>query len=430
LSDARYDRFTSFADFGNTNFSDQSVAPPFRLSWVRRYEGTTKHFSVCGGGRMYTHTAEGMIFAVEQETGRLLWRRYFPGVHISYTSPVYYDGRLLVPQAGLDACRLRCFEAATGKLLWEAPFAGSPSWNRQQPPIVFKNLAFYAFGTGKYEGAAPPNERVSWLFGHQNVPGFPASHRPILRAYDLATGKEAWTRDFADYGCGGDEAGLCLMDGRLYYSAYFGRAPKLAGRGPGPNGITAAIEPETGKVIWLTAKYSIHGGCTISAKDGRLYLGGYNPLAGTEGRHVWCLRASDGTLMWQSEPLIEAIRVATIGPNAVFIHAQYQKGYLLDKDTGKILATTARHYKCSQFTWAGSCLLGPALDVLDLSDLQRVKLLSSGPRMDPSECTGAFISNGRIYYTGGGAGLQACTLCGDEAAKTTPILFRPGDSAR
>jgi outer membrane protein assembly factor BamB len=182
-------------------------------------------------------------------------------------------------------------------------------------------------------------------------------------------------------------------------------------------------------VAWLTTKYSIHGGCTISAKDGRLYLGGYNPLSGTQGRHVWCLRAADGTLVWQSEPLIEAIRVATIGPDAVFIHAQYQKGYLLDKDTGKIRATTARHYKCSQFSWSGSCMLGPAMDVFDLSDLQHVKLLTSGPRMDPSECTGAFVSNGRIYYTGGGAGLQACALCGDEAGKAPSYLFQTGGPA-
>ena len=87
---------------------------------------------------MYTHTAEGQIFAVEQQTGRLLWRVYYPGVHISYTSPLYHDGRLLVPQAGFERCRLRCLDAATGRLIWEAPFAGSPSWNRQMPPVVYQ----------------------------------------------------------------------------------------------------------------------------------------------------------------------------------------------------------------------------------------------------------------------------------------------------
>ena len=115
------DWFTSFGNWANTNTTRQAIRPPLKLRWIRRYEGTVKHFSVCGGGRMYTHTAEGQVFAVEQETGRLLWRRYFPGVHVSYTSPLYYQGRLLVPQAGIDSCRLRCLDAATGNAALGGP---------------------------------------------------------------------------------------------------------------------------------------------------------------------------------------------------------------------------------------------------------------------------------------------------------------------
>jgi outer membrane protein assembly factor BamB len=411
----RYDRFTSFRDWGNTNADDQPPRAPLKLQWIRRYEGTAKHFSVFGGGRMYTHTAEGQVFAVEQDTGRLLWRRYFPGVHISYTSPVYYRERLLVPQAGLEVCRLRCLDAATGDLVWEAPFSGSPSWNRQQPPVIHGNLAIYMFGTGRYGPEVPASEKVRWLFGHQNVPGFPASHHPLLRAYDLATGKEAWTRDFSAYGCGGDEAGACLMDGRLYYSAFFGHSARLRSGLPGPQGITAALEPETGKLLWLTTGYSVRGGSTISARDGRLYLGGYNAAPGTRNRYVWCLDARDGSLVWRSEPLLEAIHVATIGPRFIFIHAQYKNAYLLDKATGQILTTLGKDYKCSRFTLSDPWLLGPSIDVYDLSRPGDPRLLSTGPRLDPSECIGACVSNGRVFYTGHGGGLQA-SLAGGEAA--------------
>ena len=425
LTAAKYDRFTSFADFSNANASDQPIGPPLKMHWVRRYEGTGKHFSSFGGGRMYTHTAEGQVFAVEQETGRLLWRRYFPGVHICYTTPLYYKDRLLVPQAGLQQCCLRCLDAATGNLLWEAPFSGSPSWNRQLPPVVYKNLAIYMFSTGKYGPEVPAKEKVNWLFGHQNVPGFPKSHRPLLRAYDLDSGKEVWTTDFSQFGSGGDESGVCLMDGKLYYSCYFGREAKL-GDGPGPHGITACVDPDSGKILWQTTKYSIHGGCTISGKDGRLYLGGYNPLEGTDGRHVWCLDAKDGTLIWQSEPLKEAIQVATIGPKFIFVQAQYKNGYLLDKDTGKILSDKlTASYKCSRFTLAGSCLLGPAMDVIDLSEIGAIRLLSSGPRLDPSECIGACLSNGRIFYTGHGGGMQACQLYGAEANSSSIPWLTP-----
>ena len=74
--------FYELRRLGNTNAGQEQPKPPYKLHWIRRYEGTAKHASTFGGGRMYTHTAEGMIFAVEEETGRLLWWRHFPGVQI------------------------------------------------------------------------------------------------------------------------------------------------------------------------------------------------------------------------------------------------------------------------------------------------------------------------------------------------------------
>ena len=395
--DAANDWFTSFGNQANTNANPQGLGPPFRVKWIRRYKGTVKHFSVCGGGRLVTHTAEGQVFAVEQETGRLLWRRYWPGVHVSYTSPVIRDGRVLVPQAGLERCRLRCLDAATGRLLWEAPFSGSPSWNRQQPPVIHKGLAIYPFGTGRYTAR-------TWLFEHQSTFGFPADHKPLLRAYDLASGREVWTRDFSAFGSGGDDAGICLSDGTLYYSCYFG--------GKGPLGVTAAVEPETGRLLWTTTDYALHAGCTLSAEAGRLYLGGYNPVEGKVNR-VWCLDARDGSLLWKSDPVSRAIHVVTVGEDFLFTHAQYQHGYLLEKTTGKVRSTLVPGYRCTRFTLSAPYLVGPNLTLFDLS--AGGKPVHCGPAIDVLVCVGAFASNGRLYQTTNGAGLQACLVGGAEA---------------
>lgn len=418
--EAKDDWFTSFGNWANANNHPQDLQPPFALKWIRRFEGTIKQFSTCGGGRLYTHTAEGQVFAVEQETGRLLWRRYWPGVHVSYTSPLYYQERLLIPQAGLEECHLRCLDAATGELVWEAPFAGSPSWNRQQPPVVHDGLAFYMFGTGKYT-AGGGQGRPGWLFEHQDVRRFPPDHKPLVKAWDLKSGQEVWTRDFSEFGSGGDESGLCLMNDALYYSCFFGY---LAGEGDPakPTGLTAALEPRTGRTLWLTTNYSVHGGCTISGRDGRLYVGGYNrPRADTEDRYVWCLDARDGSLIWQSDPLSMAIQVVTLGREFLFAHVQYKHSYLLAPDTGDILCTYTNNYKCTRFTLSEPYLLGSNLDVRDLSNNDRV--ISTGPALDPSECVGAIPSNGRLFYTGQGGGLQCCLVDRDEA-KATPILWR------
>jgi len=410
FTDSKYDWFTSFGNWSNTNSAvEQGLRPPFRINWIRRYQGTVKDFSTCGGGRLYTHTAEGQIFAVEQETGRLLWRRYFPGVHISYTSPLYYQGRLLVPQAGFTKCRLRCLDAATGRLLWAAPFSGSPSWNRQQPPVVYQGLACYAFSTGKY-AARSAGDRMQWLFGHGER-SFPPNQRPLVRAYRLATGRVAWTVDLSKYGSGGDDGGLCLMDGTLYYSCYFGGSARRAATGS--PGVTAAIEPRTGRLLWATDKYAVCGGCTISGKDGRLYLGGYAPMPGRRDRRVRCLDARDGALIWESEPVVQAIHVVTIGPKFLIVVGQQQDAYLIDKATGKIVTKLTKFYRCTRHTFCNPYLLGVNMDIFDTAT---GKLIWSGPSVDPNACVGSIVSNGRIFHMTQGSGLQLSLVYGPEAA--------------
>jgi outer membrane protein assembly factor BamB len=408
------ERFTSFGQFDNANASNDGLKPPFRLKWVRRFEGTVKHLSTFGGGRQYTHTAEGQIFAVEEETGRLLWRVFYPGVHLSYTSALYHHERLLVPQAGPDSCRLRCLDAATGKLLWEAPFEGTPGWTRESPPVVHGALAFYTFATGKRSVAAGQN----WLPGH-GPRSFPSSQRPMLRAYEVETGKTAWERDFSELGSGGDESGICLMDGKLYYSCFFGTSPERDGK-PSAQGITAALEPSSGKVIWQTTDYSVRGGVAPSARDGRLYVSGQSAVGAGGGRHVWCLDARDGSLVWKSDPLLGVLQVTTVGSGFLFVHAQYQEGYLLDKATGRVLTVIKHPYKCTRFTLSEPYLLGPNLDVLDLADPKNPRLVATGPRLDPTECVASVVSNGRLFYTALAGGLQVSEVFGREAELFVP----------
>ncbi len=441
LADAKYDWYTNYGDFGGTNANDQGLKPPLRMRWARRLEGTVKHAPVCGGGRLYTHTAEGQIIAVEQDTGRLLWRRYHPDVYLSFTSPLYYRGKLLVPQAGMKQSRLRCLDAATGEFQWEAPFSGSPSWSRQFPPLVHDNLAIYASGAGRYaaqgtekpfifkgdpEPAADGGEVMSWIYSNDN-PYYPKDHRPFIWAWDLDTGKLVWQQDFSEYGRGGNDCGICLLDGKLYYSTFFGYDADQRKRRGLPvenNGLTARLDPLTGQVEWLTTKYYVTAKCTLSARDGRLYIGGYNPAdLSTKDRFVWCLDVASGELVWKSEPVTSALNVVTVGEEFIFSNALRGRGNVFDRDTGKLVGSVGHNYACCRFTMSGQYILGANMDMIDLA--RDGSLVSTGPAVDSRECLGAVVSNGRIFYTSQASGFVVSQTYGEESQRLPPVWHRP-----
>lgn len=437
---SQFDWYSNYGDYQCSNANDQGLRPPLRMRWARRLEGTVKHEPVCGGGRLYTHTAEGQIIAVEQDTGRLLWRRYWPDVYLSFTSPLYVSGKLLVPQAGMKRSLVRCLDAATGKLLWEAPFTGSPSWSRQFPPVVQGKIAIYASGSGEYaaQGTERPfifsgqpvpaggREVMSWIYSNDN-PYYPKDHHPRIWVWDLDTGRLVWEKDFSEYGRGGNDCGLCLLEGKLYYSTFFGYAASARARRGLPvnnNGLTACLDPQTGQVLWLTTKYYVTAKCTISGRDGRLYLGGQNQAnEGTNDRFVWCLDAKDGSLVWQSDPVTSALNVVTVGERFIFSNALRGKGNVFDRQTGKIVSSIGHNYACCRFTLSEPYVLGANMDMIDLSD--HGKLVSTGPAVDSRECLGAVVSNGRIFYTSQASGFVVSQTYGPESQQLPAVWERP-----
>jgi outer membrane protein assembly factor BamB len=250
---------------------------------------------------------------------------------------------------------------------------------------------------------------MSWIYTHNN-PYYPRDNRPLIWAWNLETGRLAWTKDFSSYGSGGNDCGLCLLDGVLYYSTFFGySADQRQRRGlPGTaNGLTAALDPLTGEVRWATSEHYVTAGCTISASDGRLYLGGYNqPDETTRDRFVFCLDAADGSLVWRSEPVRSAVNVVTVGKDFLFANASGQDAYVIDKESGRIRSRFNLGYACTRFTCSGSFVLGANMDLIDLADDNR--LVSTGPCIDSRECVGATVSNGRVFYTSQASGLQVC----------------------
>ena len=92
----------------------------------------------------------------------------------------------------------------------------------------------------------------------------------------------------------------------------------------------------------------------------------------------------------------------------------------------RIITTLVDGYKCTRFTFCEPFLIGSNMDLIDLSNVDDIKLVSTGPRVDPSECIGAVVSNGRLFYTAHGSGVQVSQVYGAEAEDfVAPWATRP-----
>ena len=256
---------------------------------------------------------------------------------------------------------------------------------------------------------------MSWIYTHNN-PYYPRDNRPLIRAWDLETGRAGLAAGLLATWARAATTAACACWTARCTTRRSSATPRRGAASPAPRGLTAALDPATGKVLWQTTEYYVTAGCTIPGKDGRLYLGGYNqPQRSHQDRYVWCLDARDGSLVWQSEPVASAVNVVTVGEKYLFSNASGKDGHVLDKATGKIVSRFNFGYACTRFTMSDPYVMGANMDMIDLSAGQSAGHHRAG--IDSRECVGSIVSNGRLFYTSQASGLQVSQLYGEEAER-------------
>ena len=212
----------------------------------------------------------------------------------------------------------------------------------------------------------------------------------------------------------------------MYYATFFGYSASPRARRGLPaenNGLTACLDPQTGRVIWQTTSHYVTAKCTLSGRDGRLYIGGNNrPDESTQERRVWCLDARDGSLVWESDPISSALNVVSVGETFVFSNALRGRGNVFDRNTGNVVGGVDHNYACCRFTLSEPYILGANMDLIDLS--QGGKLVSTGPAVDSRECLGAVVSNGRIFNTSQASGIVVSQTAGSDTQILPPVWSR------
>jgi outer membrane protein assembly factor BamB len=219
----------------------QGIRPPFRLLWHYTEKPLLEFPPVYAHGHLYAVNNDGTAFALDADTGKVLWERRIGRLNAS--SPAYHKGRLYI--VNLVPGHVVKLDAKTGRVIWKRPLPG----RAESSPLVLGDSVYFGCEDGKLYSVSTRNGRVRW-------------------ATQLG---------------GSVKAAPAYRDGILYVGDY--------------GGYMNAVRASDGKLIWQSGSlgpgFAASGEfySTPAVAFGRVYAGN------NDGR-VYSYDQKDGTLAW------------------------------------------------------------------------------------------------------------------------------------
>jgi outer membrane protein assembly factor BamB len=273
-------------DAGRQHISPYDHRPPYRRLWKIDAHDTLEFPPTVGYGKVFVAQQKGLFFALDDQTGRVRWRKSLG--RCAASSPTIGKGvvyqsymhrvECLQDQAGADGF-LVAWDADTGRERWRfdsAPIESSP---------LLKNGRLYV-GT--------------W---DRNV-----------YAIDADTGRKIWSFGADDQ----VNTSAAYWKGRIYIAS--------------DGGTLYALSARTGRLLWSAQSQSKFGSrefwyATPTVAYGRVYIGN------TDGT-MYVFGAKSGKLLW-ARPLGTYIYgAAAVYERRVFVGTYDGKFYALDAATG------------------------------------------------------------------------------------------------
>jgi outer membrane protein assembly factor BamB len=219
----------------------KGVKPPFRKLW--RYKGRPllEFPPIYVGGKLYFVNNNGYAFALDADSGKVLWERRIGELNAS--SPTYYRHRLYI--VNLVPGHIVKLDARTGRTIWKKSLPG----RAESSPVIVDRTVYFGCEDGN------------------------------LYALSTISGAVRWTTQLG----GPVKAAPAYYGGRLYVGDY--------------GGYMNAVDAKSGKLIWQSGSLGPGFGAsgqfysTPAVAYGRVYSGN------NDGR-VYSFDISDGTLAW------------------------------------------------------------------------------------------------------------------------------------
>jgi outer membrane protein assembly factor BamB len=264
----------------------KGVKPPFRKLWRYTERPLLEYPPIYVGGKLYAVNNNGTAFALDADTGKLLWERSIGRLNAS--SPAYYRHRLYI--VNLVPGHVVKLDAKTGKIIWKHSLPG----RAESSPVVIDRTVYFGCEDGELFALSTISGNVRWA----TTLGGPIKSAPAyyggtlyvgdyggyMNAVDAKTGRIKWQSSSLGQGFG--------TSGQFYSTpaVAFGRV--YAGNN---DDRVYSFDLEDGTLAWSysTGGYAYSGPTVANTRHSppTVYIGSFDG-------NVYALDAKDGSVRW------------------------------------------------------------------------------------------------------------------------------------
>jgi outer membrane protein assembly factor BamB len=313
----------------------QGIKPPFRLKWHFSEKPLLEFPPVYAAGRLYFVNNNGTAYALDADTGKVLWKRDVGRLNAS--SPAYHKGRLYI--VNLVPGHIVKLNAKTGKVIWKHSLPG----RAESSPLVLGRTVYFGCENGYLYALSTGRGDIRWatqLGGPvKSAPAFRdgvlyvGDYGGYMNAVDAGSGKLIWQSGSLGPGFGGT--------GEFYSTpaVAFGRV--YAGNN---DGRVYSYDQEDGALAWShsTGGY-VYSGPTVAQTahtPPTVYIGSFDG-------NIYALNAKDGETRWSRSAGGQVVGSLSAVGNIVYVaefSSKATNGF--DMKTGRQVF----HYKTGTYT--------------------------------------------------------------------------------